>query len=176
MNVGNKFNRNTLFTNDLLYQYMLNSDTTNIKSLMQLDKSAYQLCNHHFWTTKLLYDNLPIVKTNNTMMEYEKILNITKKIKSLLTFRHFEFMNVIGNLSPIFNNVKFDYFYNDHSKPDQIQNIEIKGDWIRLTLKSTSTILADFYLLHLSLNDILFKLFYNQPDVEYCINSIARLV
>lgn len=49
-----KYNRNTLFTNDLLYQYMLESDFEEVKTLCQIDKAANQICDSTFWTKKML--------------------------------------------------------------------------------------------------------------------------
>ncbi len=79
-----KYNRNNLFTDDLLYQYMLYSNLKDVKSLCQIDKKASQFYHHsQFWTDKLNYDGLYIYQKNNTFQEYEKIYKAMAKANSL---------------------------------------------------------------------------------------------
>ena len=160
-----QMNRNTLFTNDLLYRYMIYSDLKNIKTISQIDRSAYKLCHsNYFWTNKLLHDRLSVIKPMNTMIEYEKILNATTKSKFLSTYKHIEFMNVIGNLSSIFNTDQYDNHYSSQNISFYIRFDEIRVN-LYLIVANGNIHTSSFSLP--TIDDILFKLFYNQPNVQY---------
>ena len=75
-----RYNRNTLFTDDLLYHYMLESDLPEIKALCMTDRNASKLCNSvSFWTKKMMYDNLPIYQQHNNMVEYQRVMDAVIK-------------------------------------------------------------------------------------------------
>lgn len=79
-----RYNRNTLFNDDLLYHYMLESDLPEIKALCMTDRNAAKLCNSpSFWTKKMMYDNLPIYKPDNNMIEYQRVLKAVNRVNQI---------------------------------------------------------------------------------------------
>jgi len=81
------FNRNTVFTNDILYNIMLNSNVNTIKKLCQTDQKAYQICQHpQFWNNKIIHDGYYLHDTTpKTMRDYTGIDYWTHKINEVLS-------------------------------------------------------------------------------------------
>ncbi len=71
------YNRETIFMDDLLSQYMLNSDIETLKSLCCIDKKAHQLCqSNYFWKTKILHDGY-LLLDEPSINSYIRIKNVT---------------------------------------------------------------------------------------------------
>jgi hypothetical protein len=162
-----KYNRNTLFTNDLLYQYMLYSEVKDIKNLCCIDKAANQLCNSYFWTNKILIDKLPIFKKDNDSREYQYIKNIALKVERLKKYDRINLKEFRHDLSFIRNN-KFNKWYINNKDKSSIQNITInlKYNYITISIYTDNDFnTIDNTLTHNQLLDILTEILYRQPDI-----------
>jgi hypothetical protein len=170
-----KYNRNTLFTNDLLYEYMLNSDINDIKNLCQIDKAANQICHSsEFWTNKMLHDNLPIHKDVNNMNEYQRTLQSILKAKKIMENKKIKLLNYKYDLSFIKND-KFKHWYKLTLEEDEsfTQNIYIQfvGRYRSVLIELIDTHgnedTIEINPTNDDMYDILVEIFYNQPDIIY---------
>lgn len=105
-----RYNRNTLFTDDLLCHYMLESDLPEIKALCSTDRNAAKLCQSSaFWNKKMMYDNLPIYQQYNNMTEYQRVMEAVNKANEIdLDNDILDFTLRNEDLTLIFNNILLD--------------------------------------------------------------------
>lgn len=172
-----RYNRNTLFTDDLLYQYMLESDIQEVKTLCITDKNASKLCNETFWTQKMMYDDLPIYKTPS-MTEYQRVIEAVHQANQIDLNRFIINITLNESVMVLFNHIRLnedainELEYYDASLY-QTHHIRIGGEqnsydiFINAILHNNT---ADFFLLRFNKEDIhqiLINLFYYYPHVGY---------
>lgn len=90
--------------NDVLYNVLLQSDYTNIKSLCIINKYTKTLCqNEHFWKTKFNLDHINVLNNkipktmNEWLIEYIKVSEINHDIDMILKIKNSH--NIIVNIN-----------------------------------------------------------------------------
>lgn len=139
------YNRNNIFTNDLLINYIIHLDIIDITSLCMIDKDAYTLHkNKNVWKLKIEHYlskypqfNNCTYKGKNTLEEYNKIVYATNKSqydgKDIMFHFNQENLEVLRDLIP-----RQDYNHTLYSK----QTIQILDNfiYIRCYLKNDRTL------------------------------------
>lgn len=180
---GFKYNRNTLFNDDLLYHYMLESDLPELKALCLIDKNASKLCHSFaFWTKKMMYDNLPIYQQHNNRLEYERVSNAVnkanqfKEVELEIQFKKKDVRLLFDKI--ILNDLQAQEIANYDASLYEKQDVCITKSWFftRIAIDTPN----QFFLLSgfnkKELDQMIINLFYYYPTITYQSRNIDLMI
>jgi hypothetical protein len=166
------YNRSNVFSNDMLYNYMLHLNIKDIKSLCQIDKNVQLLCKSQaFWKEKITQDFSGYIGDVITydIKNYDK-LNKAKEItdsfieynyEGEIYFKNVEDISNVMNLSPTFYN-NLEKLPDYYDKNDITLGFDSKSVSIEIDYRS-------IYKKRTNVKKLIFKIFYTYPNIGYTI-------
>ena len=174
------YNRVNVFSNDMLYNYMLHLDINDIKSLCQVDKKVKPLCDDpNFWKVKIIQDFDGYMDMNKPKKKTNEKLNIDDITYDIKTYEALKFAkDITDNFKnhDLYTDVNFDQLKNVINLSSKFYEIlqkfsNIDHDNITLIISPTLVLIEvdehDIQRKRTNGKYLILKMVYNYPDLDY---------